>query len=249
LRTIAADPTLLTDDLRILTWNSTCNETMQRRLCMATAASNMNDFKEPEGKSHPDRIQEITDIISRRMPFFHRMALRHLGNMADAEDAVQDAILSAYKHLDQFKGEAQMSTWLGTIVINSARTLVRRRPRHLHISLDGQDGEMDLHQYLSDRRPGPEELCRRWELRHRLAQLSTSLSPTVRKTFQLREVEGLSIRETAEILGVERRVVKTRSATARAKLRRLAQKNSRINGARSTNHLGDATLTDANSEA
>ena len=200
---------------------------------MASAATSITDFQEPESKPHEVRVQEMTDIISRRMPFFHRLALRHLGNMADAEDAVQDAILSAYKHLDQFKGQAQMSTWLGTIVINSARTLVRRRPRHLHISLDGQDGESDLHNYLSDRRPGPEDLCRRWELRHRLAQLSTCLSPTVRRTFQLREVEGLSIRETAELLGVERRVVKTRSATARAKLRRLAQKNAGVNAARS----------------
>ncbi|HEY5253660.1 MAG TPA: sigma-70 family RNA polymerase sigma factor [Acidobacteriaceae bacterium] len=200
---------------------------------MATAATNMNGFQEPKSKPHEDRIQEMTDIINHRMPFFHRIALRHLGNMADAEDAVQDAILSAYKHLDQFKGQAQMSTWLGTIVINSARTLVRRRPRHLHISLDGQDGEMDLHQYFADRRPGPEDLCRRWELRHRLSQLSTCLSPTVRRTFQLREVEGLSIRETAEILGVERRVVKTRSATARAKLKHLAQKSPSATASRS----------------
>ena len=200
---------------------------------MATAATNMNDFQEPEGRPYEDRVREMTDIITHRMPFFHRIALRHLGNMADAEDAVQDAILSAYKHLDQFKGQAQMSTWLGTIVINSARTLVRRRPRQLHISLDGQDGEPDLHHYFPDRRPGPEELCRRWELRQRLTQLSTCLSPNVRRTFQLREVDGLSIRETAEILGVERRVVKTRSATARAKLRRLAQKNSGVSTARS----------------
>lgn len=125
-----------------------------------------------------------------------------------------------------------MSTWLGTIVINSARTLVRRRPRQLHISLDGQDGELDLHHYFPDRRPGPEELCRRWELRHRLAELTTCLSPAVRRTFQLREVDGLSIRETAEILGVDRRLVKTRSAAARAKLRRLAQKRSGVSVAR-----------------
>ena len=233
LLNISAVPKSLIGGPCVSTWNSTCNNTLQRRLWMATTATNMKGLQEPERRPSEERVQEMTDIITRRMAFFQRIALRHLGNMTDAEDAVQDAILSAYKHLDQFKGQAQMSTWLGTIVINSARTLVRRRPRQLHISLDGQEGELDLHQCFSDRRPGPEELCRRWELRHRLAQLSTCLSPTVRRTFQLREVEGLSIRETAKILGVDHRIVKTRSATARAKLRRLAQKASGAGAARS----------------
>src|SRR6266550_8184808 len=63
--------------------------------------------------------REMQDVLSRSLPSFYRKAYRHLGNAADAEDAVQDALLSAYKHLDQFKGQAQMSTWLTAIVINS----------------------------------------------------------------------------------------------------------------------------------
>ncbi len=85
--------------------------------------------------------REMQDVLSRSLPSFYRKAYRQLGNAADAEDAVQDALLSAYKHLDQFKGQAQMSTWLTAIVINSARMQLRRRPRQIHLSLDERFGE------------------------------------------------------------------------------------------------------------
>src|ERR1700733_16089980 len=64
--------------------------------------------------------RETQDVFSRCRPSFYRTAYRQLNNAADAEDAVQDALLSAYKHLDQFKGQAQMSTWLTMIVMNCA---------------------------------------------------------------------------------------------------------------------------------
>ena len=85
--------------------------------------------------------QEMQDVLSRCLPSFYRRAHRHLGNAADAEDAVQDALVSAYKHLDQFKGQAQMSTWLTAIVTNSALMQLRRRPRQTHLSLDEQFSE------------------------------------------------------------------------------------------------------------
>src|SRR5260370_15702501 len=80
--------------------------------------------------------RDMQDVLSRYLPSFYRRAYRYLGNAADAEDAVQDALLSAFKHLDQFKGEAPMSTWLTAIVTNSARMHLRRRPRQIHVSLD-----------------------------------------------------------------------------------------------------------------
>jgi len=75
--------------------------------------------------------REMQDVLSRCRPSFYRTAYRQLNNAADAEDAVQDAFLSAYKHLDQFKGQAQMSTWLTTIVMNCARMQLRRRSRQV----------------------------------------------------------------------------------------------------------------------
>jgi RNA polymerase sigma-70 factor (ECF subfamily) len=195
-------------------------------LPMGTTVLEVDSAQEAVTHSCRGDIQEFTDLINRRLPYFHRQALRRLGNAADAEDAVQDALLSAYAHLNQFKGQAQMSTWLTTIVINSARAIARRRPRHLHTPLDPQDQAEDHHafaQRLADHRPDPEQTCRRSELVQRLACLSARLTPTLRRAFQLREVDGLSILETAQALGVPRSTAKARAARARAKLKRLAQ--------------------------
>jgi|ERR1700722_2131617 len=59
-----------------------------------------------------ERAQELDNVVSRYLPMFYKRAFRFLGNATDAEDAVQDALLSAYKHLGQFRGQAQLSTWL-----------------------------------------------------------------------------------------------------------------------------------------
>jgi len=126
--------------------------------------------------------------------------------------------------LNQFKGQAQMSRWLTAIVINSARMQLRRRPRQIHLSLDerfGEEQEYSLSEQLPHWGPSPEDECRRSELRRRLLQFLTELSPPLRKAFQLRELEGLSTREAAHVLGVAARTVKAQLARARTKLRRL----------------------------
>jgi RNA polymerase sigma-70 factor (ECF subfamily) len=82
-----------------------------------------------------ERAQELDSVVSRYLPMFYKRAFRFLGNATDAEDAVQDALLSAYKHLGQFRGQAQLSTWLTTIVTNAARMQLRRR-RGSYLSLD-----------------------------------------------------------------------------------------------------------------
>lgn len=82
------------------------------------------------------RVDELTEVITSHSLRFCRIALNQLGNAADAEDAVQDAFLSALTHMGQFKGQARMSTWLTTIVINSARTKLRRRLSQVQIPLD-----------------------------------------------------------------------------------------------------------------
>src|SRR5712671_6452272 len=85
--------------------------------------------------------RELQRALSLSSPSFYRCALRLLGNRADAEDAVQEALLAAHKHLHQFRGQSQMSTWLTTIVSNCARMQLRRRPRQIHMPLDEQIGE------------------------------------------------------------------------------------------------------------
>ena len=164
---------------------------------------------------------QMLSVLSRRLPSLYRYAYRLLGNKTDAEDAVQDALLAAYKHLNQFRGDAQLSTWLTTIVINCARMYLRKRSRYIHVSLDsriGEEQEYSLSDILVDHRPNPEDECYRSSLNERLMKSAERLSPTLRRTFHLRYVDNLSIRETARVLGVPTGTVKAQTARARAKL-------------------------------
>src|SRR6202161_3397620 len=90
--------------------------------------------------SHQSAVLEMKEVLSLRLPYFYRCALRLLGNAADAEDAVQEALLAAYRHIDQFRGQSQMTTWLTTIVRNSALMQLRKRGRQIHLPLDEQTG-------------------------------------------------------------------------------------------------------------
>jgi len=104
-----------------------------------------------------------------------------------------------------------MSTWLTSIVINSARMKLRRRSWPASVRLCEQ--APDAHAFaeiLSDSRPNPEEECRRAERAKLLAHSFRTLSPTLRRTFQLRDMDGLSIRETANLLGIPEGTVKAR---------------------------------------
>lgn len=171
--------------------------------------------------------EEMNTVLSRCRASFFRSAYRFLHNAADAEDAVQDALLSAHKHIGQFRGEAQMSTWLTAIVSNSARMLLRKRSRQIHVSLDEPIGEEQEHtasELLTDCRPSPEDECRNSQLHARLKELAKQLSPSLRKAFELRALDGLTTREAARILGVPDGTVKAQVARARAKLRRLMQR-------------------------
>jgi RNA polymerase sigma-70 factor, ECF subfamily len=165
-----------------------------------------------------ERAQELDSVVSRHLPMFYKRAFRFLGNMPDAEDAVQDALLSAYKHLGQFRGQAQLSTWLTTIVTNAALMKLRRRDGYL--SLDEEQGEdgFTFSERLPDSKPSPEEVSCTTEARDRLVEGAKQLSPKLRKTFQLRDIDGLTTKEAALVLGVPQGTVKAQLARARAQL-------------------------------
>ena len=179
-------------------------------------------------EGYQSRVRELTDVITNHSARFRRIALGHLSNAADAEDAVQDALLSGLTHVHQFRGQAKMSTWLTTIVINAARMKLRRRLTSVQLTLDQTDGKQDLlEDIVWDTRPGPEEAYRVREIAETLAHATSRLSPTLRTTFQLRDVDGLSIRETANLLGVPTGTIKARLARARVRLREAMGKSVR----------------------
>jgi len=166
-----------------------------------------------------ERAEELDSVVFRYLPMFYKRAFRFLGNAADAEDAVQDALVSAYRHLGQFRGQAQLSTWLTTIVNNAARMQLRRR-RDGYVSLDEKHGEEGLtfSERLPDSKPSPEEVCSTAEARDRLVEGLKQLSPKLRKAFLLRDIDGLSTKQAALVLGVPQGTVKTRHARACQKL-------------------------------
>jgi RNA polymerase sigma-70 factor, ECF subfamily len=165
------------------------------------------------------------DVVSQYRPALYRRAYRLVNDPFDAEDAVQDALLSAYKHLDQFKGKAKMTTWLTSIVTNSALSQIRRRPRQIHMSLDDrldEQGDYCVSDKLADAKPSPEVECMNSELHGHLMRAVTELSPCLRKVIQLRHIDELTTDEAAQIMGVAEGTVKANSSRARSKLRKMA---------------------------
>ena len=167
----------------------------------------------------PGNDNKFGEEVKRHSPKLYRMALRKLGNAEDAEDALQDALLSAFKNIQKFRGEAQFSTWLGTIVLNCARMQIRKRPNRNLISLDEDlEGQPVWAEKLHDSAPGAEEvLCRR-RTRETLQRIVENLSAPLRVTFRLRVFEGFSESEAATTLGVAKGTVKARLFRARTQV-------------------------------
>jgi RNA polymerase sigma-70 factor (ECF subfamily) len=151
------------------------------------------------------------------------IAFTILRNEQDAEDAAQDAFLKAFKYLAQFRSESRFSTWLIQVAINEAR--LRQRKSHLEImrpieDKENEDGTYTPHDF-TDWREIPSEALERKEIREKLVAALASLAQKYREVFVLRDVEHMSIEETAQALGISAGAVKTRLLRARLMLRDL----------------------------
>jgi RNA polymerase sigma-70 factor, ECF subfamily len=146
-----------------------------------------------------------------------------LQNEADAKEVAQEAILKAFAHLGQFRGESRFGTWLTRVTINEAR--MRRRKEHREImkpfnELGSEDDEGQLvPQDFADWREIPSETLERKEVRDLLVKALASLAEKYREVFVLRDIQHLSIEETAEAIGITPGTVKTRLLRARLMLR------------------------------
>ena len=167
-----------------------------------------------------DHRIDLDGVASRCSPMLFRVALRRLRNVEDAEDAVQDALLSAYTHIGQFEGRSQLSSWLTRIVINAAMMKLRSRPRKEVVSLDQApgDGQTTLADELVDARPNPETICAQTEMEEIVRAALARVSPKLRVAFQLHDMAGLSTRETADTLRITITALKSRLKRARTAL-------------------------------
>jgi RNA polymerase sigma-70 factor (ECF subfamily) len=165
--------------------------------------------------------EQAVDALFRRYhrPLF-QTALRVLGNAEDAEDALQDGLLSAYRNLKRFEGRSQFSTWLTRIVINAA--LMRRRSAKARpaVSLDEapREEELPASERFADDGPTPEQVFASTEIREMISENLDELSPLLRTAFVLREVQGYSTGEAAKKLGVTENTLKARLWRARQQL-------------------------------
>ena len=153
----------------------------------------------------------------------YRLSKAVTGNPEDAEDALQETFLKAYKNLKQFRGESRFYTWLVRIAMNEALVKLRRRNFSNWVSLDEpiEDDEFGTTpREIKDWRDNPEECYNQTELREILSKVLQDLETPLRAVFVLRDVEGLSCEETAGVTGLSIPVVKTRSMRARMKLRK-----------------------------
>jgi len=143
-------------------------------------------------------------------------------NDADAEEVAQEAILKAFKAVARFRQEAKFSTWLIQIAINEAKMRLRKDRRHLYESID-QGQQSDEGDYIpkdfADWREIPSQALERRELRDALAKALEGLPEKYREILILRDVNHLSITETAQILGLSEANVKTRLSRARLQMR------------------------------
>ena len=154
----------------------------------------------------------------------YRVARGVLGNDTDAEDVVQETYVRAFTHLDGFRGEARLSTWLTRIALNEALGRVRdRRPttdlRHLD-AIDEQGEARVIFLPSARQDSNPEASAARAEARRLLERAVDQLPGPFRAVFVMRDVEELSVEETASQLGLRPETVKTRLHRARRLLRR-----------------------------
>ena len=174
----------------------------------------------------------FSELAERYAPRVYRTARHITKNDQDAEDVLQDAFLKAYRKLDQFQGDSLFSTWLTRIAVNEALMRLRKGKKRKTVSLDESidTGDGEVTREVADERETPEEALGREETRRLLESAVDSLSETYRPVFVLRDVEGWSTEETAEMLDLSLSAVKSRLLRARLQIREKLQRRLNSHG-------------------
>ena len=184
-------------------------------LCEATLVSSAK-------RGHQEAFGELCQRHAKRV---FRTMLRITRNREDAEDAVQDAFLQAFRHLENFDGRSTFSTWLTRIAINSALMILRRRRNARFVSLDGPDDPdgTETHPEVADRAVDPERRYLEHERGRILRDAIGTLRPSARRVIELQQLEERSMREAARAMGITVLAAKSRLFHAKAALRKSAK--------------------------
>jgi RNA polymerase sigma-70 factor (ECF subfamily) len=196
---------------------------------------------------HASKNGDVTafeELLKRYDRKLLRIAQSVTQNKEDSQDAVQEAFLKAFQHLGEFREDSKFSTWLIRITLNQSVMKLRKQRAAREVSLDEDfqaDGDM-LPREVTDWAPNPEQLYRTSELRGILIRTLRELSPILRTVFVLRDIEGLSTDQTAEVLNLSHTAVKARLWRARLQLRERLNKyfSEQTKSARAIQVLADA---------
>ena len=157
------------------------------------------------------------------MPRLFRVADCVLHNYHDSEDALQDGMLSALRHIDQFKGNSQFSTWMFSIIRNAALAKLRKQRAHLTVTMDDQgsedDTELNASEVPADPGPDPERACAQTEMSYLFARTLEGLPANYRAIIRLCDIEGFSGKEAAQRLGLTVSALKAQHHRARLAFR------------------------------
>jgi RNA polymerase sigma-70 factor (ECF subfamily) len=161
------------------------------------------------------------ELVNRYEKKIYRLGLNITGSPEDAEDLLQESFLKAFKHLPEFREDSRFYTWLVRIAVNEGLMKLRKRRSDRTVPLgevEDEDGNVMPHDF-ADWKPNPEQLLARSELETILHNAAETLPPIFRSVFFLRDVEGLSTEETAQLLKLSEGAVKARLFRARMRLR------------------------------
>jgi RNA polymerase sigma-70 factor (ECF subfamily) len=166
-------------------------------------------------------LNAFEELVGRHERRIYTLARRITGNEHDAEDVTQEAFLSALEHMAGFREEASFGTWLSRIATHAALKILRKRKGLPTESLDAtaDDATLPHPEYIADWRESPERLAERNETAQLIDGALSTLEEGYRAVFLLRDVEGFSVKETADALGLSETNVKVRLLRARLQLR------------------------------
>jgi RNA polymerase sigma-70 factor, ECF subfamily len=183
----------------------------------------------PSSASHQSHriVDTLQEMFLASRPKFVGMAYSILRNREDAEDAVQDAFLSAYVHLRNFEGRSAFTTWFTRIVLNAALMILRKRTNSRIDSLpeSSSSGEISWTEQIPTPQPDPEMVCAEGETFQLIDVLLGKMSPVLRQSFTMTYYDELSSREACNLLGVSIGTFKSRVFRAKRHLMNLAQRS------------------------
>ncbi len=178
-------------------------------------------FEQQIYRSREEQLEEeFSEMAEAYSGMAYNIALRMLRNTADAEDAVQEAFISAYRAFPKFKGQSKVSTWLYRIVVNACLMKIRKEQvRSKYLTNTGYDDTV-LHNWQDADSPEPERAALNSELRDVLDQGLSRLTPDIRAAVVLRDVQGFTTQEAATTLDLTVPSLKARLHRGRVLLRK-----------------------------